>query len=114
MNRREVLKTSAAALVTLLGTEAIESYPMGVNTNSKPSKLKIIDLRVVTTVGNVTERTAEIRTLLEQCYHLLKSKGNYFNAARRGGYLRSGATQALFNYPEQIAHAAHDCRLPAL
>src|SRR6266513_192431 len=50
MHRREVLKASAAALGTLLGAEAIEAYPMGVNTNSRPSKLKITDLRVATTV----------------------------------------------------------------
>src|SRR3982074_2354463 len=50
MHRREVLKTSAAALGTLLGAEAIEAYPMGVNTNSRPSKLKITDLRVATIV----------------------------------------------------------------
>src|SRR5216110_2796392 len=47
MHRREVLKTSAAALGTLLGAKAI---PMGVNTNSRPSKLKITDLRVATIV----------------------------------------------------------------
>src|SRR5256886_2321019 len=50
MHRREVLKTSAAALGTLLGAKAIEAYPMGVNTNSRPSKLKITDLRVATIV----------------------------------------------------------------
>src|SRR5256886_3684505 len=50
MHRREVLKTSAAALGTLLGAEAMEAYPMGVNTKSRPSKLKITDLRVATIV----------------------------------------------------------------
>src|SRR5882762_2092400 len=50
MHRREVLKTSAAALGTLLGAGAIEAYPMGVNTSSRPSKLKITDLRVATIV----------------------------------------------------------------
>ena len=50
MHRREVLKTSAAALGTLLGAKAMEAYPMGVNTNSRPSKLKITDLRVATIV----------------------------------------------------------------
>ena len=50
MHRREVLKPSAAALGTLLGAKAIEAYPMGVNTNSRPSKLKITDLRVATIV----------------------------------------------------------------
>src|SRR6266550_2407854 len=50
MHRREVLKTSAAALGTLLGAEAIAAYPMGVNTNSSPSTLKITDLRVATIV----------------------------------------------------------------
>src|SRR3989440_8955670 len=50
MHRREVLKTSAAALGTLLGAEAMEAYPMGVNTSSRPSKLKITDLRVATIV----------------------------------------------------------------
>src|SRR6195256_625230 len=50
MHRREVLKTSAAVLGALLGAEAMEAYPMGVNTNSRPSKLKITDLRVATIV----------------------------------------------------------------
>src|SRR2546421_11784414 len=50
MHRREVLKTSAAALGTLLGAKAMEAYPMGVNTSSRPSKLKITDLRVATIV----------------------------------------------------------------
>ncbi len=50
-DRREVLKTSAAALgISILDAEMIESYPMGINTNSKPSDLKITDLRVATIV----------------------------------------------------------------
>src|SRR6266550_3850570 len=53
MHRREVLKTSAAALGTLLGAEAIEAYPMGVNTNSRPSKLKIYRHADPTPIGNV-------------------------------------------------------------
>src|SRR5467141_4281033 len=50
MHRREVLKTSAAALGTLLGAEPMEAYPQNFNTNSRPSKLKITDLRVATIV----------------------------------------------------------------
>lgn len=51
LGRRDVLKTSAAVLgATLLGGETFEAYPKGVNTNSKPSELKITDLRVATVV----------------------------------------------------------------
>jgi L-alanine-DL-glutamate epimerase-like enolase superfamily enzyme len=47
-NRRDILKTSAAAALgsALLATETAEAYPLGVNTNSSPSTLKITDLRV--------------------------------------------------------------------
>jgi L-alanine-DL-glutamate epimerase-like enolase superfamily enzyme len=51
MDRRGVLKGSAAALGTaLLASEPMEGYPKGVNTNSSPSALKITDLRVATIV----------------------------------------------------------------
>jgi L-alanine-DL-glutamate epimerase-like enolase superfamily enzyme len=51
MNRRGVLKGSAAALGgALLGGEPAEAYPKGVNSNSSPSTLKITDLRVATVV----------------------------------------------------------------
>jgi len=51
MNRRGILKGSAAALGgTLLGSEPVEAYPKGVNTNSSPSTLKITDLRIATLV----------------------------------------------------------------
>jgi L-alanine-DL-glutamate epimerase-like enolase superfamily enzyme len=51
LNRREILKTSAAALGgSFLMSEAAEAYPKGINTNSKPSDLKITDLRVTTIV----------------------------------------------------------------
>jgi L-alanine-DL-glutamate epimerase-like enolase superfamily enzyme len=47
--RREILKTSVAALGSgLLRAEAPEIHPKGVNTNSGPSTLKITDLRVAT------------------------------------------------------------------
>lgn len=49
-DRRAVLKTSAVALGSSLLSEAMEAYPMGLNTNSKPSDLKITDLRVATIV----------------------------------------------------------------
>jgi L-alanine-DL-glutamate epimerase-like enolase superfamily enzyme len=49
LGRWEALKTSAIALASsLLGAEAAETYPQGVNTNSSPSTLKITDLRVAT------------------------------------------------------------------
>ena len=52
MGRRHILKTSAAALGgAFLGNELLEAYPKNVNTNSKPSELKITDLRVAL-VGN--------------------------------------------------------------
>jgi L-alanine-DL-glutamate epimerase-like enolase superfamily enzyme len=51
MNRRGVLKGSAAALGgALLGADPMEAYPKGVNTSSRPSALKITDLRVATVV----------------------------------------------------------------
>jgi len=49
LGRREMLKTSAIALgSSVLNAESAEAYPKGVNTNSTPSTLKIIDLRVAT------------------------------------------------------------------
>ena len=51
MNRRGILKGSAAALGgALLGGEPMEAYPKGVNTNSSPSALKITDMRMATVV----------------------------------------------------------------
>ena len=51
LERREVLKASVLALGgALLSKEPIEAYPKGVNTNSRPSALKITDLRVATVV----------------------------------------------------------------
>ena len=51
MNRRGILKGSAAALGgALLSGEPMEAYPKGVNTNSSPSALRITDLRVATVV----------------------------------------------------------------
>ncbi len=51
MDRRDVLKTSMAALGTaLLLDDSLQAYPKGVNPNSSPSTLKITDLRVATIV----------------------------------------------------------------
>lgn len=51
MDRRGILKTSAAALGgALVAGEPLEAYPKGVNTNSSPSELKTTDLRVATIV----------------------------------------------------------------
>ncbi|MBV9624357.1 MAG: mandelate racemase/muconate lactonizing enzyme family protein [Acidobacteria bacterium] len=48
-NRREVIKSSAFALGSgLFVNENLDSYPRGVNTNSRPSALRITDLRVAT------------------------------------------------------------------
>src|SRR5271168_310301 len=48
-DRREMLKASALMMGGgLLAGEPLEAYPKGVNTNSRPSKLKITDLRVAT------------------------------------------------------------------
>jgi L-alanine-DL-glutamate epimerase-like enolase superfamily enzyme len=47
MDRRNMLLSSAAALGgPLVSTEPLEAYPKGVNTNSRPSDLKITDLRI--------------------------------------------------------------------
>jgi len=50
-DRREMLKASALMMGGgLFVGEPLEAYPKGVNTNSRPSKLKITDLRVATIV----------------------------------------------------------------
>jgi L-alanine-DL-glutamate epimerase-like enolase superfamily enzyme len=48
--RREMLKASALVMGGggLMAAEPLEAYPKNVNTNSRPSKLKITDLRVAT------------------------------------------------------------------
>ena len=47
LNRRDMLLSSAAALGgALVPSEPLEAYPKGVNTNSRPSDLKITDLRI--------------------------------------------------------------------
>src|SRR5256885_10158102 len=48
--RRDVLKTSIAAVGSTMLAAAVEGYPKNVNTNSRPSKLKITDMRVATLV----------------------------------------------------------------
>ena len=49
--RRDILKTFAGALgASFVVGETTEAYPKGVNTNSRPSSLKITDLRVATIV----------------------------------------------------------------
>ena len=51
-NRRGFLRAfGAAAAATFWADETIEAYQNNVNTNSKPSDLKITDLRVATVVG---------------------------------------------------------------
>src|SRR5256714_7442902 len=50
-DRRGLLKSSAAVLgAAVLTGESAEAYPKNVNTNSRPSKLKITDLRVATII----------------------------------------------------------------
>ena len=47
LNRRDMLLSSAAVLGgALVSSEPLEAYPKGVNTNSRPSDLKITDLRI--------------------------------------------------------------------
>src|SRR5262249_6869543 len=49
LHRRNILKISALALgSSLLSDESLDAYPKDVNTNSKPSDLKITDLRFAT------------------------------------------------------------------
>src|SRR5438105_9419690 len=50
LDRREVLKSSAAALGSSLLMGDADAYPQGVHTSSRPSDLKITDLRVATIV----------------------------------------------------------------
>ena len=50
-DRRELLRSSAALIgSSLLVSDAMEGYPKHINTNSRPSDLKITDLRVATVV----------------------------------------------------------------
>lgn len=50
-DRRELFRSSAALLgSSLLASDAMEGYPKDVNKNSRPSDLKIVDLRVATVV----------------------------------------------------------------
>jgi L-alanine-DL-glutamate epimerase-like enolase superfamily enzyme len=50
-DRRQLFRSSAALLGTsLLVNDAMEAFPKDVNTNSRPSDLKIMDLRVATVV----------------------------------------------------------------
>jgi len=52
MKRRNLLKTAGAALGgAWLSNGQLEAYPMNTNTNSKPSELKITDLRVAHVTG---------------------------------------------------------------
>jgi len=51
MKRRNLLKTGGAALGGWLSGVRLEAYPMNTNTNSKPSELKITDLRVAHVTG---------------------------------------------------------------
>jgi L-alanine-DL-glutamate epimerase-like enolase superfamily enzyme len=48
--RRSFLRSAAGLGAGLWAGEALEAYPQNVNTNSKPSELKITDLRVATVV----------------------------------------------------------------
>lgn len=51
LKRRDILKTFAGALgASFVVGQPLEAYPKGVNTNSRPSSLKITDLRVATVV----------------------------------------------------------------
>src|SRR5207302_11310963 len=50
LDRREVLKASAASLGSSLLMADADAYPQGVHTSSRPSDLKITDLRVATIV----------------------------------------------------------------
>ncbi len=49
--RRSFLSRAAGLGAGLWAGEALEAYPKNVNTNSKPSELKITDLRVATVTG---------------------------------------------------------------
>jgi hypothetical protein len=47
VGRRSLFKAGAgAATAALLGTADLEAYPQNTNTNSKPSDLKITDMRI--------------------------------------------------------------------
>jgi L-alanine-DL-glutamate epimerase-like enolase superfamily enzyme len=49
VGRRSILKGAAGALAAgFVADETLEAYPQNVNTNSKPSDLRITDMRVVT------------------------------------------------------------------
>jgi L-alanine-DL-glutamate epimerase-like enolase superfamily enzyme len=49
VGRRSILKGAAGALAAgFVADESLEAYPQNVNTNSKPSDLRITDMRVIT------------------------------------------------------------------
>src|SRR5215475_8775736 len=50
IHRRSMLKTAALGSSAVLCADRAEVFPAGVNANSRPSKLKIRDLRVATIV----------------------------------------------------------------
>src|SRR5258708_31298203 len=85
MDRREMLKTSAVAAAATLFAESVEAYPKSVSTNSRPSKLKITDLRIATVVKPGPSPCPIIRIDTDQGVHGL-------------GEVRDGAsaTYALF------------------
>src|SRR5258708_39437719 len=85
MHRREMLRTSAAAAAATLFAESADAYPKSVNANSRPSKLKITDLRIATVVKPGPSPCPIIRIDTDQGVHGL-------------GEVRDGAsaTYALF------------------
>lgn len=85
-DRREIIAASVGVLGSaLMATEPMEAYPKNVNTNSRPSKLKITDVRVATIVKPGPSPCPIIRIDTDQGAHGL-------------GEVRDGAspTYALF------------------
>ena len=66
MNRRGILKGSAAALGgALLSGEPLEAYPQGINTNSSPSALRLAgaDGSILWLVEETNHMTYAIQTV---------------------------------------------------
>lgn len=61
--RRSFMKNTAGALAAgLFGGEALEAYPQNTNTNSKPSALRITDMRIATLRAPMTSPIIRIDT----------------------------------------------------
>ena len=61
LGRRGLLKSfGAAATAGLLASKELEAYPQNVNRNSRPSELRITDLRIAWVTGAPADRKSVV------------------------------------------------------